>query len=207
MIKAGRTPVPLLKESRYVLHILPLASFSGSFRINPGAIDRKDRISLLGPVNSFKEHYNLDGVVLASGIGDKGYVKYMQLFRNGALEATGFIGSTMDERKYIPLFRFAGLRDGLITQLPTLLAMGISGPVVVALSLLSVAGYKIGHQEFTSPVDRDDLELPEVWVESIDELRGNIDAVMRPIFDMLFQCFDEQRCDFYDGDGNWILKL
>ena len=93
----------------------------------------------------------------------------------------------------------------MISQLTALQAIGITGPVVIALSLLTAEGYRIGLNELegTASSDRDDLELPEVWVESIEELRLNIDTVVRPLFDMLYQCFNEKRCELYDISGNW----
>jgi len=202
----GRTPVPLWKESRYVIHILPLVSFSGNSEIDPRIIDRNNRYSLLGEMRSiYRDFYNLDGLVLATGNSEKGYEKYVQLFRTGAFETAGFAGSSyeQDERKFIPAFRLLKLRGELISQLTSLLAIGIVGPVGVGLSLLTVRGYKIGQQEATSAVDRDDLELPEIWAESIEELIGNIDSVVRPLFDMLWQCFNEQGCIFYNIEGNW----
>lgn len=203
MIKAGRTPIPLWKEARYVLHIFPIASFSGNFKVDPGEVDRDNCYLLLEPRQSFRRYYNLDGLVLAYGIDERQNARYVQLFRDGALETAGFVGRFLDNQEIIPAVRLIELRAALSKQLQALMNIGIVGPVGVSLSLLSVQNYKILSEEYELATDRDDLELPEVWMESIEDLNGNVDILLRPIFDTLWQCFNELRCPLYDGSGKW----
>jgi hypothetical protein len=44
--------------------------------------------------------------------------------------------------------------------------------------------------------DRDHLVLPEVWIEDLDS--ANLDEVVRPMMDMVWQAFDVVRCSEFD---------
>ncbi len=55
--------------------------------------------------------------------------------------------------------------------------------------------------------DRDDLLIPEVWLESSDELTRNVDHVAKPILDTVWQCFNLEGCHFYNEKGAWTLRV
>ena len=102
MIKAGRTPRPIWRDSKYVIHILPLASFSGNSKIDVTALHSKGKELLFGRVNFCSEYFNLDGLVAASPVDNEYDHKYVQLFRNGAIETVGFVGVLQNDSKIIP---------------------------------------------------------------------------------------------------------
>ena len=80
-------------------------------------------------------------------------------------------------------------------QLKTLLKLGITGPVAIAVTWLSVGDHKLAIDNYSmSDTDRDDLELPEVWFESIEDLSLDVDMVVRPVLDILWQSFNQVGC-------------
>lgn len=205
MIKAGRTPRRLWKQSRYVIHIFPIVSFADTTTIDIASMEGKGNELLFGRMSSYSTSFNLDGLVAASHIDQDHDQKYVQLFRNGALETVGFSGLLVDDQKIIPSqFIATELRSAVLVQLKTLIKLGITGPVAIAVSWLSVGDHQLSISNYAcAPTDRDDLELPEVWADSIEDLSADVDRVVRPTLDILWQCFDSVACPLYDVEGKW----
>lgn len=205
LIKSGRMPRPLIAGARYVIHILPVAAFAAEMPVSITKFANQGNKLLFGRLSSFATFFNLDGLVASSAFNQTEDAKYVQLFRNGAIETAGFFGLTHDSQKIIPAEFFANeLRSALATQLDALISLGISGPVVIATAFLSVRDYRLGVSNYHLPAtDRDDLELPEIFSESIYELSSDIDVVARPILDILWQSFGQQFCGMYDPHGLW----
>jgi len=76
---------PLVAPGRFVLHIAPLAAFTGDYAIDPSAV--RDDANNLRPIASagFSPRFNFDGFVVERG-GDRNF-GYTQVFRNGILES------------------------------------------------------------------------------------------------------------------------
>jgi hypothetical protein len=52
-----------------------------------------------------------------------------------------------------------------------------------------------------SNADRPNLILPELWIE--DLAAANLDAIVRPALDTLWQAFNIADCSFFDRNGVW----
>jgi hypothetical protein len=82
----------------------------------------------------------------------------------------------------------------------------VQGAVVVSLSLTSTANtvLALNSRSATSRPTLDNrLDLPEVIVEDVaGEL--NLDAITKPILDVLYQCYGQPRCNLFDTDGKWF---
>ncbi|WP_116356208.1 RNA-binding domain-containing protein [Cupriavidus taiwanensis] len=207
-IKSGRTPRRLKAGAQYAIHILPLVSFAQSTKVELSRLSTENRHLLYGRLSSLSCYHNLDGLVWASHLDAEHDHKYVQAFRNGAIESVGFAGALIDNRKILPSTLLAEeFRAALAAQLPVLLSLGVSGPIAVAVTWLSVGDYEFPTTNYHSTrADRDDLEVPEVWADSIDAVTADIDTVARPLLDTLWQCFDVYRCPLYDEQGNWIAR-
>lgn len=207
-IKSGRTPRKLKAGAQYVIHILPLVSFAQSSKVDLSKLYSENRHLLYGRLSSISCFHNLDGLVWASHLDAEHDHKYVQAFRHGAVESAGFAGILIDNRKILPSSLLAGeFRAALMAQLPVLTSLGISGPIAVAVTWLSVGEYEFPTTEIHSTrADRDDLEVPEIWVDSIETAVGDVDTVARPLLDTLWQCFDVYRCPLYDDRGKWVGK-
>jgi hypothetical protein len=52
----------------------------------------------------------------------------------------------------------------------------------------------------TPPLGREIAAFPEIHVDSFDV---DVPAIMRPVFNMLWNAFGLLQCDMYDSQGNW----
>jgi hypothetical protein len=56
--------------------------------------------------------------------------------------------------------------------------------------------------EVSEVADRPDMIVPEAWIEDIESVR-DVDVLVRPLLDVLYQSFDVERCFEYDESGRW----
>jgi len=88
-IVGRETPVPLKDGAKLVLHLLPLASFTGTFQFDLAQI-RQQQVDF-APISAggWNNRFNVDGVVTFSGLrGDNvASHSYCQVFRSGRIEA------------------------------------------------------------------------------------------------------------------------
>ena len=87
-IMAGETPVLLLEGAKLVLHLLPLASFTGNFQFDLAQL-RQQRLQFK-PLSGggWNDRFNVDGVLTfsGSGSGTTSSRAYCQLYRSGRIE-------------------------------------------------------------------------------------------------------------------------
>jgi hypothetical protein len=80
--------------------------------------------------------------------------------------------------------------------------LGIVPPVVVALTLTGVKGFTIARGFGRNEIDRDIL-VPEEMVESYDRSPG---AILKPLFDMIWNACGLPRSENFDENGQWIVQ-
>jgi hypothetical protein len=159
---------------------------------------------------------NIDGLLVHPGGGDiregKG-TTYTQIYRNGSVEAVKHVGITYREKLIIPpddVVRFC--RDSVTKALEGLRELMFSGPAVVQLALMTVCGHFLAADAFAShalqDTGRDDLVLPDSWVEELGTVQSDmqVDALVRPAMDVLWQAFDFERCFEFDTDGKFAPR-
>jgi hypothetical protein len=205
-ILADDTPVRLLSLPKTVLHIVPLIS------LNPGQIYDITVVykspSKLPTINSIvgDRRYNLDGVLTYSVEMSGQYYAYVQLFKNGIIEATN--ASMLEPSKdglSIPGALFESqLMQSLSAYLALMNELSVESPAYIFLSVLGVKGYKMETSErrmFQVPlIDRDHLLVPEAIVHSYDTEAKDI---LRPCFDSVWNACGYSRSLCYDENGNW----
>ena len=207
-IIAEETPLPILANPKVLLHLLPLSAFDTSISINIS--DTPQLLAKMSPLGSggFTHRHNLDGLLVYVNSPERVCYSYVQLFRNGAIEAVDAF--MMDDRngvKSIPSVYFEkeivkGLRQFLEAQI----SVGSQMPVIVMLTLINVKGYRMAvdprFMSSGSTIDRDILILPEVMVEDTTQPP---EQILRPIFDALWQAADWRGSLNYDKDNKWTL--
>ena len=200
---------------KLVLQVVPLGSSSTGQKANlPFFVD------LVAPsFNSIR--YNFDGIVLG---GEKG--SYIQVFWDGSIESVQdyvLSFSTGEEPEFvIPSDLFESSVRGLF--LPRFLGwqkkLNVSPPSFIFLSLLNVDNFsiKLNEKEQSSarmmrtsmkfepnkPFDRPFIFVPEVMTETLEP---DIDALMKPVFDRIWQAAGYPRSLNYDKDGTWTGKI
>ena len=206
LISQGLASRLLSENGRFILHIVPVAAFSGMIYLDVEDIfDQRDSfppIASMGRTSTF----NLDGFIDHRG-DDRGYT---QVFRNGALEAivAGIADPDYDGKRWIAgeeLEReIFNLLSPYINGLRTL---GVPPPLILMATFDSVedAEYRVGLSTYRRDprLPRDQLRLPECLLE---EYGSEVDhhSAVRPAFDALWNAIGYVRSQWFNQDGFWV---
>ncbi len=212
-VVALQTPVPLPETATVLLHSIPLGAFSGtagSFDLSGPDVRTAlwEVKPLYGSVN--EQWHNFDGKV-GVFLARSGAMSYVQLYRSGIIEAADTrILDDVDSKRIRPIV----LEKDVIVTAASMLSfqknMGADPPVALMLTMARVSGYRIivdsihdnshGH-----PIDRDVLVVPEVLLESLDDIsEPDVARLLRPIFDMVWNAAGHPQSRNYDAEGNWM---
>ncbi len=204
-ILQDNTPAPLEGRSRICLHLIPLEAFNSSFSFDFSSFQNQE--SGLRPIygSSLSNRSNFDG--LLTYIQTTGYV---QLFRNGIIEATDSRLLSHKNMEGIPCLSL-GYETPIVTALTRYRDFcrnhEIPTPTIIGLSLLNVKGFQITGadgdytiSEQRTPIDRDHLILPEVYAEDYE---FDPAAILKVSFDQIWNACNFDGSRNYDEDGNW----
>jgi hypothetical protein len=212
MIQSRKTWAPLHPDPTCVVHVIPIESMTGHAGVDVLKIHESYDAFYFQDWGGASRSLNLDGVVVHTGrVGGEAIPAYTQVFRSGAIEAVRYAGRLVDDRKIIPGLMIAVyVRDAVTKFLPRIADLGLTGPVVLGVSLLGTSGYQFGgggmYEGPSRPADRADLMLPEVWIEHV-EAPLSADRIAQQVLDILWQCFDKERCPYFDAQGNFIKRV
>jgi len=223
-LQNGEALWPLISSRVGVMHILPLASFaSGAYYC---AIDKIPREvgEILYPMGRRPSVYvpkiTFDGYANQMNWGGKGGALhgYSHIFRNGAIESVNadfldqFFGpAEIAQGDAAQLYWLEILTmDCAERMLRMMELLEIPGPYYLLLAFLNVKGFRVTRggerprfvQDYRT-VDRENLILPEVLIESTDV---SIESEMRSSFDMVWNACGWQRSFSYTDDRypeNW----
>jgi hypothetical protein len=196
-VEAEETPIALMKGAAFILHLLPVAVFSGDVRLDVQVAH--DDIGLLHTMaGGFRgSRINFDGCLTFGKRDEAGRTNsYVQFFRDGRIEAVdleildqGAIPSIYFERR---IWETTG----------RLLKFLDHHAVVIMLTATGVRGYSMsaGRVPGAIPIDRDRLLIPEVMAEN-----PNLDPakLLQPCFDAIWNACALPRSQNYDREGRW----
>ena len=196
------------------VHLIPLAALSGRTSVDVAALHDGDYTAFAqtrprwGLVTT--RTLNLDGLVVHPGQEPGAQVlAFSQVFRTGCLESVRNVQHTGTEEAIVPSTVLAAfVRQMVIAFTNGAVQYGFPGPALLGVSLLRVDNVRLGlGDRYSQPIapaaDRRNLLVPETWIPALDGLE-NVDPVVRPILDILWQCFDAPRCLEYDANGRWL---
>ncbi len=203
-ILADETPAPLIGKHRVVLHLIPLSSMASTSVVDMSQVQENKN---LAPICSSGHtiRYNFDGFLAY------GNTTYLQVFRNGAVEAAESLLLSNGNSIPSPGFELE-LNKVVERYLELQQDIGINPPIIIFLTLLGVKGYSLVHQnsirmnmiQEPTKIDRDILALPDIMVE---DFTTTTDALLRPVFDMIWQASGFGACPNYDSTGRWKNAL
>jgi hypothetical protein len=167
---------------------------------------------MLRPINThgLSMKINFDGVLTYSpGFGGP-VQSYVQLFRDGCMEAVNAnILSSAADRKFLYSGYELLIETALRKYMSFLQSEGIEPPIFVALSLVNAKGYAIPVPDVIGEMDRGDasieddvLLVPETRIDSYAETYY---AVLQDPFDRVWQACGRIGSLNYK-DGVWIRK-
>lgn len=208
-LEAGNTPLPFREGGKIVLHLIPIESFSPEYRVDINPIIKD--FAKLEPIYSFgmSRRINLEGILTYMGSKDNKSHTYVQLYRNGIIEAVeGLILTPDDDKKYIPSIAYEReLIKYLGIYLNVLKDLNVSTPLVIFLTFIGIKGFRMAVNpsrrlfEEDYEIDRDILQLPEAFTDSY-----NIEPkdILKPMFDLVWNACGYDRSLNFDEKGNWI---
>jgi hypothetical protein len=209
-ITAGDTPVPMNPIGKVVVHVIPIPSFAdGRLMDIVSVLGRGSHLPMpLDELNLPKrDAVNLDGYVNYAISTPGGRQAYAQFFRNGAIEG---VGELRNDDRVNSRFVGADFTELIVTRvrqyLQVLKSYEMALPVYIFLSLCSAAKtvyrYSPVSEGFpwqeTKPLGREIAAFPEIYVDSFDV---DVPAVMRPVFNVMWNAFGLAQCEIYDGQG------
>jgi hypothetical protein len=205
-ITAGDTPIPMNPIGKVVVHVIPVPSFADGRMI--------DIVSVLGrgrhvpmPLDELNMPatgaVNLDGYV--NYVNWDGRQAYAQFFRNGAIEGVGelrnddgvnsrFIGGAFTQLIVTHVHEYLQVLNSYEMGLPAYIFLSFCGAAKTVYRH-SPEGY--GWQE-TRPLGREIAAFPEIYVDRFDI---DVPAIMRPVFNVVWNAFGLTKCEIYDGLG------
>lgn len=210
-ISVNETPVPFWDSPRVVFHFIPMDSL-----LSPKSYDIKyffDLPTELHPMRatSWFHSYNLDGVITYAGPGSsQGSHSYVQLYRNGIIEAVEGSMLSNEEKKLV--YTTTLVEESVLSFkrfFDVYKKLGIDPKIVFYMTLVGVKGFSIPHTEFPDfigeihNIDRDIIFLPEIVIEDYDI---SPEKILKPNFDLLWNACGFPGCPLYDKDEKLNLK-
>jgi hypothetical protein len=192
------------------LHAVPLPAFADQRLIDVVSelANRHDMpLPLDGPSGLNRATVNLDGLMNYADSPSRGIVSYGQLFRSGAIEGVSQLSREKDGKIYFVGTKIANtVIAALRNYLGVMHALDVGFPVFAALSLCGAAGLHMRHVGpdglwYDAPALSDDvIQFPEIAIESPD---ADVTALMRPIFNMMWNGYGFLQSEMYAADSAW----
>jgi len=208
-IANDRAPLPLAKDPKLILHIVPLGALSGQVQFDVTAFHRNPTLHRPWNVSGWDRRMTFDGAMLYTPSNADGTFKsYTHFFRNGILEA---VTTSLLENRQVPGYRLIphGLfEDEVLEYLPncfrSLEEIGVRPPASDALTLIGVRGLRMASGAFSldrgNEMREDTLIIPGTIVESFSEPAHTI---LKPMFDRIWNACGLLGSPNFDDKGNW----
>jgi len=209
-IFANETPVPFYDNAKIVLHLIPIISFNPAQNYDIREIASNP--TRMPPIYSDggNSRYNLDGFLTHCDDRERKSYSYVQLFRNGIIEAVeGLLLEPCEGQLTIPSIAYEQeLIKSFTVYLSLFKTLNVELPIFVFLTLLDVRGYSMGISSSYRirkqyKIDIKNLLLPEVIIESYDVSAKD---VLRPCFDSIWNACGFPRSLNYNDEGKWAPR-
>jgi len=206
-ILANETPVPFYDNAKIVLHLIPIVSFNPAQSCDIDKIASQPRS--MPPIYSGggNSRYNLDGFLIHSDDQERKSYSYVQLFRNGIIEAVeGLLLEPHEGQLIIPSVGYEReLIKSFTKYLSVFKILSVEPPIFVFLTLLGVKGYSMAVSDRfpfakSHTIDRDILPSPEIIIESYDV---NAAKELKPCFDSIWNACGFPRDLYYNDADEW----
>lgn len=199
------------------LHLIPLSAFNGRQTVDIQSLLRDSRYIGMEAwrAGGWNWAYNLDGLAASTATGGgMALAGVNQFYRTGPMESLLCLGAHMggpeNDKKLPGRWVTEFYREAAQRFLTFARELGLSGPAIIGATLVHVDSYEFGIGQVynllnRAVVDRDHLILPDAWVDDISQ-NLSVDEVMRPVLDILWQCFGAEKCLLYEANGTWSKK-
>ncbi len=182
-----------------LFHLIPLVTFEET-RFNSDVFNKHSSGQYFPISGGYEQRFfNLDGYVFGNRPSTS-QISYIQLFRSGALEAfdTHILSLANREKSVIQPERFIKhLGAAIHKYINRFIDLGVPGPYILFLNFLGAFGTEM--EQVTGVLnkqvfDRDLVYLPDIIIEPSTYHYTQT----KPLFDLVWQAFDQESCDIYE---------
>ena len=205
-IQIGSTPTPLEEGAKLLLHVIPLSSFEPGFTVPLPGLDETNELRKPLMSAGYSWRYNFDGLLTFTNRREKQTSTYLQIFRNGILEAVDCrLLRPWEGQLSISDLKFEKeLLEAVARYQQLIDKMGLMPPMAWALTLTGVKGYYMAVGRYGSGrderIERDTLLVPLVLQE---EVAVPPESITKKLVDPIWQaCGWEESRNFSDA-GAW----
>ena len=211
-IYSDNAQIQLTNFPKMSIHIIPFSSMDTQIVEN---FDRLDKI-LIFPMftGNINRTFNTDGYLSYSPESDGVSKGYVQIYRNGVIEAVSSIFYEGCIQTSLPIYL---IENGIITALKNysilLKVLSVNPPAFVFITLMKVQGLGCPDLEghFRSegiPIQKDIIFLPNFELTIFGSMEEAADfeqftITLKPTFDALFNSVGLPRSQSYNGQGKW----
>ena len=203
IITANKGPVPLMQGPKVILHLMTLSSLDSEIEWDLQPFEAPHSIR---PIycRSWSHRRNLDGLVSFKASNNDLHHSYVQVFRNGVIEACSMNIFDTDIN-VIPTLTFEEeIINSTAEYLNLLNTCNVPKPIMLFLSLMGVEGHTLGVSWRYAPeqlrIRENDLLFPGI---RIDTFEYPSHTILRPAFDQLWNAAGREGSIYYDAKGNW----
>lgn len=204
-IYANEAPVPLNENAKIVLHLIPLSSISSEQTYDMSKLPFDPMRIVPFTSIGWNGRYNLDGYLTYS-MNDGIALGYTQLFRNGIFETVGSWLLKRESMK-IPSVSFEeDIMEAFQNHASKLEELNVGLPIFAFLTFVGVKGYSLTEEPTrikAYTIEKDVMLIPEIVMENFD---FEVDELLRPWFDTVWNACGFPRSRNYDDSGKWIGK-
>ena len=195
---------------RLIVHLVPTAAFS-SAGINIDLRRTLDPRLVLKTLEyeQYNPRFNFEGLIAAAPESPAGRA-YVQLFRNGSIEAVSTGQVTNDQgQSWLPSGWIEKAVFSCVPEwLTALRSLDLPPPLVIMISMQGVKGAKLAVNNSqidngrSTPFRHDTIELPETIVEDYPE-GTDLHKALQPAFDTLWNAAGRAFAWNFDESGTW----
>jgi hypothetical protein len=188
-----------------ILHIVPVAAFTGNLQIDMRSLPGGAHIPPLNKTG-FNYSYNVDGFLTFGSVVENGY---LQLFRNGAIE-TVTTSLLRQDRSGHPVCDAPRLEQIILTAadvyLEALSKLDVPTPLIFTITLEGVQGalVLVGPSSAAAfpEIRQPRVYLPEVMFDDYGS-QAQYRRRLRPVVDAVWNAAGTAGSPNYDDNGDW----
>ena len=208
-------PARLASRTLMVLHVMPQSAFDSAQSIDLSYVLKNDLLMWPMHATGLSKKLNFDGVlsyfpgIYLSGRQSEPVSSYVQIFRNGCMEAvtTEIFHDDNNQKLFYHSYE-EKVEEAVFNHLKLLEGLGIEPPIFVSLAMLGAEDYSIAlFDQFnairpSAPIGRDVLIIPEVPIYAFADTYHDI---LQEPFNRIWQTCGRLSSINYEN-GHWSGK-
>lgn len=212
-VSKGQLPTPVTYGAgNVIIHVTPFSSFSSNNPIDLNQAFIHSGSFTLPNFTSYSTRFNYDGFLIYTG-GDNSY-GYVQIFRNGAIEAleNGFVHEREGKRIIFPNEVEKTVFRGCRKLIRAMEMLSVNYPIQVSVTLTGTANGIFRTAELYYSDRRQDciledtLTLPDIFIRSQPHNDDELFETLKPAIDVFWNSAGFAHSPNFGQNGTWTPK-